>query len=152
MKKGVTRRGGPQSRSKVVRKKIMKRDKEVKKLVTYVAHWKLLRESLARTDPKRPTFQEYTAARSSLRKKLPPGTSGDRVFDKMVGDTCTTRAARNEKGQGVVRAYAALKAVRERSFLPAVVWKPAPSASAVQSIGLSAGRGMLGWAVALLGG
>lgn len=112
VKKGVTRRGGPQNRKKVVRKRIMKRDKEVQKLVTFVGHLKLLRESLDRTDPKRPTFQEYTKARSDLRRKLPPGTVGDKQFDEFVGAACTTCADRDEKGKGVVRAYAVLKAVR----------------------------------------
>ena len=60
-KKVVTRRGGPQNRSKVVRKKILKRDKEINKAVTFVAHLKVLRETLTGRDPRRPTFQEYTA-------------------------------------------------------------------------------------------
>ena len=82
----------------------------------------------------RPTFQEYTAARNALRKKLPPGSAGDRMFHKMVGEACTTCHERHEKGKAVVRAYAALKAARvERGSRTAVVLKPAPSTSAVQS-------------------
>ena len=112
----------------------MKRDKEVKRLVTYVGHLKLLRESLSRRDPKRPTFQEYTKARSDLRRKLPPGTVGDKQFDGFVGAACTTCDDRDTKGKGVVRAFAALRAVRGRRKpggpLP-VVLKPA--APAVQS-------------------
>ena len=88
-KKVVTRRGGPQNRSKVVRKKILKKDKEINKAVTFVAHLKVLRETLTGRDPRRPTFQEYTAARNALRKKLPPGSAGDRMFHKMVGEACT---------------------------------------------------------------
>ena len=128
------RRGGPQNRKKSVQKRIMKRDKEVKRLVTYVGHLKLLRESLSRRDPKRPTFQEYTKARSDLRRKLPPGTVGDKQFDGFVGAACTTCDDRDTKGKGVVRAFAALRAVRGRRKpggpLP-VVLKPA--APAVQS-------------------
>ena len=133
-KKVVTRRGGPQNRSKVVRKKILKKDKEINKAVTFVAHLKVLRETLTGRDPRRPTFQEYTAARNALRKKLPPGSAGDRMFHKMVGEACTTCHERHEKGKAVVRAYAALKAARvERGSRTAVVLKPAPSTSAVQS-------------------
>ena len=133
-KKVVTRRGGPQNRSKVVRKKILKKDKEINKAVTFVAHLKVLRETLTGRDPRRPTFQEYTAARNALRKKLPPGSAGDRMFHKMVGEACTTCHERHEKGKAVVRAYAALKAARdERGSRTAVLLKPAPSAFAVQS-------------------
>ena len=124
--KGVARRGGPQNRKKIVKKRIVKRDKEVKKLVTYIGQLKLLRESLSRTDPKRPTFQEYTRARADLRRKLPPGTVGD------IGVACTTCDDRDTKGKEVVRAFAALRAVRKRRKpggpLP-VVLKPAASAA-----------------------
>ena len=69
-----------------------------------------------------------------MRKKLPPGSAGDRMFHKMVGEACTTCHERHEKGKAVVRAYAALKAARvERGSRTAVVLKPAPSTSAVQS-------------------
>ena len=108
-KKVVTRRGGPQNRSKVVRKEILKKDKEINKAVTFVAHLKVLRETLTGRDPRRPTFQEYTAARNALRKKLLPGSAGDRMFHKMVGEACTTCHERHEKGKAVVRAYAALR-------------------------------------------
>ena len=49
-----------------------------------------------------------------MRKKLPPGSAGDRMLHKMVGEACTTCYERHEKGKEVVRAYAALKAVRAR--------------------------------------
>ena len=56
------------------------------------------------------------------------------MFHKMVGEACTTCHERHEKGKAVVRAYAALKAARvERGSRTAVVLKPAPSTSAVQS-------------------
>ena len=130
--KGVARRGGPQNRKKIVKKRIVKRDKEVKKLVSYIGQLKLLRESLSRTDPKRPTFQEYTRARADLRRKLPPGTVGDKQYDEFVGVACTTCDDRDTKGKEVVRAFAALRAVRKRRKpggpLP-VVLKPAASAA-----------------------
>ena len=130
--KGVARRGGPLNRKKIVKKRIVKRDKEVKKLVSYIGQLKLLRESLSRTDPQRPTFQEYTRARADLRRKLPPGTVGDKQYDEFVGVACTTCDDRDAKGKEVVRAFAALRAVRKRRKpggpLP-VVLKPAASAA-----------------------
>ena len=130
--KGVARRGGPLNRKKIVKKRIVKRDKEVKKLVSYIGQIKLLRESLSRTDPQRPTFQEYTRARADLRRKLPPGTVGDKQYDEFVGVACTTCDDRDAKGKEVVRAFAALRAVRKRRKpggpLP-VVLKPAASAA-----------------------
>ena len=81
-KRVVTRHGGPQNRFKVVRKKIMKRDKEINKAVTFVAHLKVLRETLTGRDPRRPTFQEYTAARNALRKSCRRGRPGIGSFIK----------------------------------------------------------------------
>ena len=80
----AARRVGPTNRRKKVNKRILKKDREIKKLVSYIGHLKLLRETLARTDPQRPTFQEFTRARADLRRKLPAGTIGDNPWVKLA--------------------------------------------------------------------